>query len=198
MHNLRRYQPWQICKGKLAALRYGTYKLRTRWRRDQGDTAAAPFHKSPEPHHEHQHGYSTASSAPAQPILAQLVRHASPDITLGTAACTPTHNTNTRYPHWIPTPNPNTTPAPHNSVLSNLSILVFLTVSATRTTLLGLFFRGNAVARHASGCSRSDGLWFGRVDNDMNAMAYASASTCTGMGGLMFRDMPSSGSALRF
>ena len=52
------------------------------------------------------------------------------------------------------------------------------------------------MAWRAGSRSTSNGLWLGRVDNDTNAMAYA--STCTGNGGLMFRDMPSSGSALRF
>ena len=41
----------------------------------------------------------TASPAPAHAILAQLVRHASPDTTLGTAACTP----DTPHLHPIPT-----------------------------------------------------------------------------------------------
>jgi len=125
LQNLQRYSPTQICKGKLAALRCKTCTLRTRRRPNRGDTAAAPSHISPEPHHEHQHGYSTASPAPAQPILASLVRHASPNTNFGTAACAPTHHTHTRYPHWIPTPNPITTPSHHNSVLSNFSILVF-------------------------------------------------------------------------
>jgi hypothetical protein len=37
----------------------------------------------------------------------------------------PTHHTYTRYPHWISTPDPNTTPSHHNSVLSHFHILVF-------------------------------------------------------------------------
>lgn len=121
-----RCSPERICEGKLAASRFEMYTLHSRRRRVQGDTAAALFHQSPEPHHEHEHRYSTASSAPAQAILAQLVCHASPDTLFGTTACTPTpHHTYTRYPHWTPTPDPATTPSHHNSVLSHFPILVF-------------------------------------------------------------------------
>lgn len=71
-----------------------------------------------------------------------------------------------------------------------LSLLVFISVPASRTTLSGLSFRGNAMAWCANSRGGSGGLWFGRADNDMNAMAYAFIKHRDGR--LMFRDMPSS------
>ena len=188
-----------MCTGKLAAWRYETYTLRTRRIRIQGATAAAPFHKSPEPHHEHQHGYSTASpcTRKSHPCTARPPRFAGYHSQHSSLHPNTPHHTYTRYPHWIPTPDPNTTPSHHNSVLSHFPILVFPLFRHHELHFWG-FSSATTQRRGGAPLVAARAMVFGWDEWAMTRTRWLMLLLAPEMGGLMFRDMPSSGSALRF
>lgn len=191
------YSPAQICKGKMAASRFETYTLH--FRRDESK-ATPPLHDST----SHQNPTTSISIdiAPQHPHLHKRSLHNS-SATLrripfsAQQLATPTpHHTFTRYPDWIPTPNPTTTPSHLNSVLSHFPILVFSLFWHHELHFWG--FSPAATQWRSAQVVAARAMVFGWDEWTMTRTRWLMLLLAPEMGGLMFRDMPSSGSALRF